>query len=165
MSYKSYLRSMYYLDGMARRNDADLRRMKREREVQQLQSYLLQDYLKRILVAAEDNVDVYELQTALEKIKKEALRSRLSDPDKVNVATLIDEALVLIREDGGRQQVISELRNVLYPQKQVKTTKRFGQRIGLQLFLVFITGGLWLFALPFIMINEAKISKKEKRLW
>lgn len=162
MSYNSYLRSMYYLDGMARRNDADRRRRERDSERQQLQAYLLKDYLKNILAAVENNEDVCKLQTALENVKKEAIRSRLSDPDKVKIASLIDETTVLIKKDGGREYVINEVRNVLYPQEQVKTTKRFGQRLGLQLFLVFITGGLWLFVLPFIMINEIKISKKER---
>ena len=162
MSYRSYLRDMYYLNGMARRNDADRRRRERDSERQQLQAYLLKDYLKNILVAVENNEDVCNLQTALEKIKKEAIRSRLSDPDKVKIASLIDETTVLIKKDGGREYVINEVRNVLYPQEQVKTTKRFGQRLGLQLFLVFITGGLWLFVLPFIMINEIKISKNER---
>ena len=162
MSYNSYLRNMYYLDGMARRNDADRRRRERDSERQQLQAYLLKDYLKNILAAVENNEDVCKLQTALENIKKEAIRSRLSDPDKVKIASLIDETTVLIKKDGGREYVINEVRNVLYPQEQVKTTKRFGQRLGLQLFLVFITGGLWLFVLPFIMINEIKISKNER---
>ena len=162
MSYNSYLRNMYYLDGMARRNDADRRRRERDSERQQLQAYLLKDYLKNILAAVENNEDVCKLQTALENIKKEAIRSRLSDPDKVKIASLIDETTVLIKKDGGREYVINEVRNILYPQEQVKTTKRFGQRLGLQLFLVFITGGLWLFVLPFIMINEIKISKNER---
>ena len=162
MSYRSYLRDMYYLNRMARRSDADTRRRERDSERQQLQTYLLKDYLKNILAAVENNEDACKLQTALEKIKKEAIRSRLSDPDKVKIASLIDETTVLIKKDGGREYVINEVRNVLYPQEQVKTTKRFGQRLGLQLFLVFITGGLWLFVLPFIMINEIKISKNER---
>lgn len=163
---------MYYLDGMTyrsdtirRRREADERRRKKEEGARQLQAYLYQDYLKRMLIAAEGNEDAKELQAELGEIKKEALRSRLSDPDKVNVARLIDETMTLVRAEGGREHVINELRNVLYPQ-QLKTTKpakRFGQRTGLQVFLVFITGGAWLLALPVVMFHEYRIGKKESK--